>query len=249
MFVLDPNAVDMRFPPPDLASPDGLLAIGGDLRAERLLEAYRHGIFPWYNETQPILWWSPDPRAVLFPEKLKVSRSLRKTLRHRGFRVTFDRCFRDVMQACAQPRSQYPLGGTWITDEMLDAYVRLHTLGVAHSVETWLDDRLVGGLYGVALGGIFFGESMFTRETDASKTAFVILVNELKTRGFIIVDCQLPSKHLFSLGAEEIRRTVFLDHLAAALRLPDQRGAWQLTSTEMCDETRTPPPQGERGSK
>ncbi len=228
MFVLNSDSTDFRFPPVDLASPEGLLAMGGDLRAERLLEAYRHGIFPWYNEGQPILWWSPDPRTVLFPAKLHISRSLRKTLRQGDFTVTFDSRFRDVMQACAVPRPQYPTGGTWITPEMLDAYARLHELGYAHSVESWHGGQLVGGLYGVALGGVFFGESMFARVTDASKVAFATLVRQLQAWNFRIIDCQLPSKHLTSLGAEEIRRRDFLDHLALALPLPERHGNWQL---------------------
>jgi leucyl/phenylalanyl-tRNA--protein transferase len=227
MFVLNSNSADLRFPPANLASPEGLLAIGGDLRAERLLEAYRHGIFPWYNEGQPILWWSPDPRAVLFPDKLKVSRSLRKTIRHGDFALTLDTSFREVVQACAAPRPQHPLGGTWITPEMLEAYARLHELGYAHSVESWREGKLVGGLYGVALGGAFFGESMFARATDASKVALVYLVRQLRVWGFQVIDCQLPSRHLFSLGAEEIRRRDFLDRLATALALPERRGRWK----------------------
>ena len=158
MFVLKPDSADTRFPPVELASPEGLLAVGGDLRAERLLEAYRHGIFPWYNPGQPILWWSPDPRTVLFPAKLRVARSLHKTLRRKKFEVTLDQAFRDVMRHCAEPRDQRPGHGTWITPEMLEAYCRLHDRGLAHSVETWFDGKLVGGLYGVALGGVFFGE-------------------------------------------------------------------------------------------
>jgi leucyl/phenylalanyl-tRNA--protein transferase len=227
MFILPPGSKDLRFPPAHLASPEGLLAIGGDLRAERLLEAYRHGIFPWYSEGQPILWWSPDPRAVLFPERLKVSRSLRKSLRSTRFTVTLDTRFREVMQACAQPRKQSADGGTWITPEMLDAYVRLHELGLAHSVETWRDGELVGGLYGVALGAAFFGESMFSRASDASKVALVQLVGQLAAWGFRIVDCQLPSPHLSSLGAEEIPRREFMDRLDEALKQPDRCGPWR----------------------
>jgi leucyl/phenylalanyl-tRNA--protein transferase len=229
MFVL--NNTDLRFPPVDFASPEGLLAVGGDLRAERLLEAYRHGIFPWYNDGQPILWWSPDPRAVLFPDKLKLSRSLRKTMRRGTFRVTLDTCFHDVMEQCAAPRPQYPQGGTWITPAMLMAYERLHELGYAHSVECWRAGELVGGLYGVALGGAFFGESMFARATDASKVALATLVRQLLVWDFQLIDCQLPSPHLFSLGAEEIRRRQFLDRLAAALALPDRPGPWQVEAS------------------
>jgi leucyl/phenylalanyl-tRNA--protein transferase len=222
---------DYRFPPVEFASPEGLLAVGGDLRVERLLEGYRHGIFPWYNEGQPILWWSPDPRAVLFPKKLGISRSLRKTLRREVFDVTFDTRFRDVMQACAEPREQHPRGGTWITAEMTEAYVRLHERGYAHSVETWQDGELVGGLYGVALGGIFFGESMFSRRSDASKVALAWLTRHLDAWNFLLIDCQLPTPHLASLGAEELRRNVFLDHLDAALKLPARMGTWHIDRT------------------
>lgn len=227
MFRLNQRGDDLSFPPVERASAEGLLAVGGDLRVERLLEAYRHGIFPWYNDDQPILWWSPDPRAVLFPEKLHISRSLKRTLRLGGFTVTLDASFRDVMQGCAGPRPQYPDGGTWITAEMMDAYVRLHELGYAHSVEAWRDGQLVGGLYGVALGGIFFGESMFTLVPDASKVALVSLVRQLQDWNFRIFDCQQPSPHVKMLGAEDISRLDFLDHLAEALTLPDRRGHWE----------------------
>ncbi|MBI3547031.1 MAG: leucyl/phenylalanyl-tRNA--protein transferase [Gammaproteobacteria bacterium] len=215
--MLKPDSNDLRFPPVELASPEGLLAVGGDLRAERLLEAYRHGIFPWFNPGQPILWWSPDPRAVLFPAKLHISRSLHKTLRQQKFNVTLDQAFRDVMISCAQPRRQYPDGGTWITAEMVEAYCVLHERGLAHSIETWHEGKLVGGLYGVALGGIFFGESMFSTVTDASKVALVHLVRHLQHWGFSLIDCQLPSAHLFSLGAEQIRRREFLKQLEKSL--------------------------------
>jgi len=225
MYVLDPHSTDLRFPPARLASPEGLLAIGGDLRIQRLLEAYRHGIFPWYSAGQPILWWSPDPRLVLFPNELKISRSLRKTLRTGRFRVTLDTCFRDIMKACAAPRPGQE--GTWITPEMIDAYAALHDSGLAHSVEAWFGNDLVGGLYGVALGSMFFGESMFARATDASKIAFVHLVHQLKTWGFSLVDCQVTTTHLVSLGAREIPRADFLDHLAGAMQARDRRGKWQ----------------------
>jgi leucyl/phenylalanyl-tRNA--protein transferase len=227
MFRLSANPSDLHFPPVDLATPEGLLAVGGDLQPERLLEAYRHGIFPWYSGDQPILWWSPDPRTVLFPEKLHISRSLKRSLRPGIFSVTLDRCFRAVMTACAEPRPQYPDGGTWITGEMLAAYTRLHELGYAHSVETWQEGQLVGGLYGVALGGVFFAESMFARASDASKVALVSLVRQLQTWGFYIMDCQQASPHVMSFGAEEIPRRNFLNHLAEALRLPERRGRWQ----------------------
>jgi leucyl/phenylalanyl-tRNA--protein transferase len=228
MFRLSANPSNLRFPPVEQASPDGLLAVGGDLRPKRLLEAYRHGIFPWYSDDQPILWWSPDPRTVLFPAKLHISRSLKRSLRPGLFSVTLDRCFREVMQHCAGPRPQYPDGGTWITAEMLEAYTHLHELGYAHSVETWKEGQLVGGLYGVALGGAFFAESMFARASDASKVALVSLVRQLQSWEFRMMDCQQSSPHITALGAEAIPRHDFLDHLAVALALPDRRGHWQL---------------------
>jgi leucyl/phenylalanyl-tRNA--protein transferase len=233
MIILRPGKSDLRFPPVEAATPEGLLAIGGDLTSERLLEAYRHGIFPWYNPGQPILWWSPDPRAVLYPEKLRISRSLRKTLRRGHFRVRFDTAFREVVLACAAPRANS--SGTWITDDMVTAYCRLHELGFAHSIETWADERLVGGLYGVALGGVFFGESMFARATDASKAALVALVKQLRAWGFGLVDCQVPSEHLTSLGAENIPRSRFLHELAAGLRQPGHPGRWsgEITGPEL----------------
>jgi leucyl/phenylalanyl-tRNA--protein transferase len=227
MFVLSANGQDLHFPPVEEASPEGLLAVGGDLRPERLLEAYRHGIFPWYDDDQPILWWSPDPRTVLFPDKLHISRSLKRSLRPGLFSITFDQCFRDVMRQCAGPRPQYPDGGTWITADMLEAYTRLHELGYAHSVETWKDGQLVGGLYGVAIGGAFFAESMFTRTSDASKVALVSLVRQLQTWGFHIMDCQQSSPHVLAFGAKEIPRREFLDRLNAALTLPEQQGQWK----------------------
>ena len=227
MFRLSADPRDLRFPSVESASPDGLVAVGGDLRTERLLEAYRHGIFPWYNDDQPILWWSPDPRTVLFPDKLHISRSLKRSLRPATFSVTLDTCFRDVMQHCAEPRRQYPDGGTWLTAAMLDAYARLHELGYAHSVETWREGQLVGGLYGVAIGGAFFGESMFSRVSDASKVALVSLVRQLKAWSFTLFDCQQSSPHVTRLGAEEIPRRDFLRHLTAAFTLPDRRGRWR----------------------
>lgn len=227
MVRLRTNGRDLRFPPVEQATPEGLLAIGGDLRPERLLEAYRHGIFPWYSDDQPILWWSPDPRAVLFPEKLHISRSLKRSLRPGVFSVTFDRRFREVMERCAGPRQQYPEGGTWITRAMIEAYTKLHKLGYAHSAETWKDDTLVGGVYGVALGGAFFAESMFTLVDDASKVALVRLVRQLQAWGFRIIDVQQSSPHVRRLGAEEIPRHEFVNHLAAALTLPDRRGRWR----------------------
>ncbi len=220
------SGADIEFPPVETATPEGLLAVGGDLRPERLLAAYRRGIFPWYSDGQPILWWSPDPRAVLFPEKLKVSRSLRKTLRAGKFSVTLDTHFHEVMTACAQPRPK-STGGTWITPAMIEAYVKLHELGHAHSVEVWHEKTLVGGLYGIALGGVFFGESMFAHETDASKVAFVHLVHQLARWGYTLIDCQQYTAHLARFGAKEIPRSTFLRLLAQALALPDRRGHWK----------------------
>jgi len=214
-FWLDPNDRSYDFPPVDHAmrEPDGLLAVGGDLAPERIVNAYRHGIFPWFSPGQPILWWSPDPRAVLFPEKLKVSRSLRKTLHHNTYRVTFDTAFAQVIRACAEtPRRGQ--NGTWITEEMQQAYIRLHQMGYAHSAESWLGDELVGGLYGMRLGRIFFGESMFSRRTDASKVPFVHLVRKLGEEGVVLIDCQVTTEHLLSLGAEEIARKQFIQLLA-----------------------------------
>ncbi len=231
MFVLSADGQDLRFPPVEQASPEGLLAVGGDLRPERLLEAYRHGIFPWYNESQPIMWWSPDPRAVLFPTRLHVSRSLRRSIRRGLFTVTLDSCFPKVMTRCADPRPQHRDGGTWITQSMIAAYARLHELGYAHSVEAWREGQLVGGLYGVALGGAFFGESMFARTADASKVALVSLVRQLQAWGFQIFDCQQPSPHIMAFGAEAIPRREFLEHLSAALKLPDRRGRWRFDAS------------------
>ena len=226
MIVLQPGAASLHFPPVESATPDGLLAVGGDLSSTRLVEAYRHGIFPWYNPGEPILWWSPDPRAVLCPAKLKISRSLRKTLKRGHFEVTFDTAFREVMLACAAPRAQHPGGGTWITDDMVAAYCALHAQGIAHSVEVWHERQLAGGLYGVALGGVFFGESMFTRITDASKVALATLAQALNARGFTLIDCQLPSAHLASLGAGQIPRNQFMLELREALKRPGWPGRW-----------------------
>ena len=190
-----------------LRDPDGLLAVGGDLSVERLLAAYQRGIFPWYSGDQPILWWSPDPRSVLFPAKLHVSRSLRKVLRKQEYKITFDTAFAEVIHACSQPRAGDP--GTWITDEMQQAYIRLHQAEHAHSIEIWLNGKLVGGLYGIAIGKVFFGESMFSRVTDASKVAFVFLVRQLQRWQFGVIDCQIQSAHLDQFGAELIPRSEF----------------------------------------
>jgi leucyl/phenylalanyl-tRNA--protein transferase len=203
---------ELVFPPLEHAEAGGLLALGGDLSPRRLLLAYSMGIFPWFNEGDPILWWSPDPRCVLEPQALRVSRSLTKELRRARFEVTFDRAFDDVIRACATtPRKQGP--GTWITADMLNAYRLLHTLGFAHSVEAWQDGRLVGGLYGVAMGRCFFGESMFHRAPNASKVAFVTLVRQLLVLGCQLIDCQQSSDHLFAFGAREIPRSQFIRRL------------------------------------
>ena len=214
------------FPPAAraLVQPNGLLAAGADLTPARLLEAYRHGIFPWYSEGEPILWWSPDPRMVLFTEQLKVSRSLAKSVRNKGFEVRFDTVFAAVIDACAAPR--HGQGGTWITAEMRTAYLRLHRLGHAHSVETWRAGELQGGLYGVAIGRMFFGESMFARAADASKVALVALVQDLHRRGFPLIDCQMVTRHLVSLGARAIPRAEFLRRVEALVNFDLGPGSW-----------------------
>ena len=216
---------EIVFPPPDHAEPDGLLAVGGDLSAERLLLAYRLGIFPWYSEGQPILWWSPDPRIILEPGEFHVSRRLSQTLRKGIFKVTFDRAFTEVIRGCAATlrKGQH---GTWITTEMMDAYIRLHQMGFAHSAESWLDGEVVGGIYGISLGRCFFGESMFFTQTNASKVALATLVQQFMTWGFHMVDAQVTTEHLIRLGAKEIPRTIFLKRLQAALRYPTQKGSW-----------------------
>lgn len=204
--------------------PNGLLAVGGDLTPERLINAYRHGIFPWFSEGEPILWWSPNPRTVLYPGKIKIARSLRKTLRKGIFRISFDTAFEQVIAACSQPRRDSP--GTWLVPEMIDAYRRLHELEMAHSVEVWQDDQLVGGLYGVALGGVFYGESMFSRVSDSSKVALVHLCSLLVEMDFRLVDCQVYTEHLISLGAEEISRERFCQHLDNWCTLSGHFGIW-----------------------
>ncbi|GAB3381194.1 leucyl/phenylalanyl-tRNA--protein transferase [Spongiibacter taiwanensis] len=204
---LDP--VDLRFPPLEHATqePNGLLAAGGDLRLERLLEAYRRGIFPWYEEGQPILWWSPDPRSVLFPTRLKVNRSLTKALKRAPYHCTTDRTFSEVIDQCAAVSARRP--GTWITDDMRQAYLSLHKAGRAHSVEVWLGEDLIGGLYGVAMGKVFFGESMFSLAPNGSKIALCALCEWLMARDFAVIDCQVGNPYLTSMGAEEIPRRNF----------------------------------------
>jgi leucyl/phenylalanyl-tRNA---protein transferase len=215
------------FPPVELAltEPNGLLAAGGDLSPERILTAYRNGIFPWFSAGEPILWWSPDPRMVLFPAELKISRSLAKVLRNKPYDVTLDTAFMEVIGACAgTPREGQ--NGTWITAEMQAAYGKLHELGYAHSVEVWMDDQLVGGLYGMALGGAFYGESMFSWRTDASKIALAHLCEHLQRRGFGIIDCQMETTHLASLGARPIPRSEFVALLSRTTTADFQLGHW-----------------------
>ena len=202
-----------------------MLAAGGDLSPERLLDAYAHGIFPWFGDDDPVLWWSPDPRMVLYTAEVHVSRSLRKTIRSGRMHVTLDSCFTQVMEGCAAPRRGQD--GTWITDEMTDAYLRLFDLGYAHSVETWVDGTLVGGLYGVTLGRMFFGESMFSRMADGSKVALVALVTQLDRWGFPCVDCQMSTGHLSSLGAREIPRAMFLRQIRPLVRQAVVPSPWR----------------------
>lgn len=217
IFLIQDN---QPFPPVELAlaQPNGLLAVGGDLSPERLLDAYRHGIFPWFNADDPILWWSPNPRMVLFPGEFKISHSLRKTLRNGNYEVRTDTAFEQVMRACAAPREGQ--AGTWILEEMIAAYCALHRRGYAHSVETWVDGELVGGLYGMAIGKMFYGESMFSRRTDASKIAIAYLAKQLERDEFGMIDCQMNTPHLASLGAREIPRDEFIRRLQELIHCP-----------------------------
>ncbi len=218
---------ELIFPHPSHADSGGLLAVGGDLSPERLILAYATGIFPWFSEENPILWWSPDPRLVLFPDELKISHSLKRVLKKGAFSVTVDRAFSRVIRACAEVRTGVG-EETWITAEMVDAYVRLFELGYAHSIESWQDGELAGGLYGVALGRAFFGESMFMRRTDASKVAFVHLVGLVRQLGYDFIDCQTTTAHLKRFGAREIGRREFLARLDRALH-----GTWKVFRAEM----------------
>jgi len=215
------------FPSLDLAlkEPNGLLVAGGDLSPQRILAAYRAGIFPWFMPGEPILWWSPSPRMVLYVDEFKVPKSLVKVVRHRRYQITFDTAFEQVMQGCAAPRGAE--AGTWISDEMLVAYTALHEAGFAHSFECWMDGELVGGLYGMALGKMFYGESMFARRSDASKIAFVHAVQWLRANGFAMVDCQMYTDHLARFGAREIDRDEFVAKLKVLLDEPEQLGPWQ----------------------
>ena len=218
---------ELIFPPPDLADKSGILAVGGDLGEERLLLAYSMGIFPWYSEGDPILWWSPDPRLVLLPRNLKISRSLKQIIRKGVFRVTMDTAFEAVIKECASVHNKNH-GDTWITGDMIDAYIQLHESGYAHSVETWSGDELAGGLYGVSLGSAFFGESMYTKKSNASKVAFALLIKKLIEWNFEIIDCQVATPHLKRMGAHDMPRSEFMPLLQSSLDAPTRRGTWTL---------------------
>ncbi|MCD4684033.1 MAG: leucyl/phenylalanyl-tRNA--protein transferase [Bacteroidales bacterium] len=216
---------ELIFPNPELANDIGLLAVGGDLSIKRLLLAYSHGIFPWYSKDDPIMWWSPDPRMVLFPEKLKISKSLRQTLKNKNYEVRFDSNFEEVIENCSKTMRKGQ-DGTWITEEMKNAYIQLHESGYAHSVETYINGKLAGGLYGISLGRAFFGESMFYKESGASKIAFCFLVERAKEWDFHFIDTQVETQHLKSLGAINISRKEFLPLLNKTLNYPTIKGKW-----------------------
>jgi len=216
---------EIAFPDPTMAEPEGLLAVGGDLAPQRILTAYSFGIFPWYSEGDPILWWSPDPRLILEPGRMHVSKSLAKTIRRGRYRVTADTAFEEVIDRCAA-KARADQAGTWITDDMRAAYVRLHELGFVHSIEAWDEEGLAGGLYGLCLGGTFFGESMFADRTDASKVAFARLVARLHHWEFDLVDCQVDTEHLRRFGARNIARVAFLLRLESSVGKPTRRGPW-----------------------
>lgn len=232
MLLITPDTPETEFPSPDAATDEGLVAVGGELTTSRLLSAYRNGIFPWYSNDQPVLWWSPEPRAVLFPEGIRINRSLRKTLRHKDFQVTADKDFAAVINACAEPRGQPPYGGTWITEDMKTAYVQLHELGYGHSIEVWRNGKLVGGMYGLLLGRAFFGESMFSRVSDASKVAMVKLAEYSRTHDIEFIDCQLPTEHLTRMGAVNMSRNAYLQLLEQALQYDDNTQFWSLVNGE-----------------
>lgn len=216
---------ELKFPSPEEATAEGILAIGGDLRPERLMLAYHQGIFPWYSDETPILWWSPNPRFVLYPDNLKVSKSMKQVLRKNQFKITFDTAFDQVITECQQmPRNDQD--GTWITDELKEAYGELHRTGFAHSVEVWEDNELVGGLYGVSLGKVYFGESMFAKRSNASKAGFITLVQAMKKKGIQLIDCQVHTKHLESLGAQDISRKEYLRYLDVLLDFDSLQGSW-----------------------
>lgn len=214
-----------EFPPPQTASPEGIVATGGNLSPGMLVSAYSQGLFPWYSELEPILWWSPDPRFVLFFENLHISSSMKKVLKRNEFSLTFDTAFREVISACG--KAERPdQGGTWITPEMIEGYTALHGLGLAHSLEVWQSGALAGGLYGVSLGKCFFGESMFTKVSNASKTAFIYLAKTLEEAGFLFIDSQVANPHMETLGAVNIPREEYLSLLRQGLQYPTKRGTW-----------------------
>lgn len=219
----------LSFPPARLARSDGLLCAGGDLSSQRLVLAYQNGIFPWFSQDEPILWWSPDPRLVLFPENINISKSLRKKIRKNTFKITIDNAFEQTISSCARPRKNSH-EGTWLIDEMIDAYIKLHDLGYAHSIETWVNNQLVGGLYGVNFGKSFFGESMFSFKSDASKTALVALANHLKKHSFDLIDCQVTTSHLVNMGACEIPRNLFLDIISQSVTKENRADIWDSTT-------------------
>ena len=219
---------DIHFPPPELAEPDGLLAIGGDLSPARLLAAYRLGIFPWFSDNEPILWWSPAPRLVLLPEKFHLPKRLARTIRKQIFTVTADTSFKQVITSCAELRKESE-AGTWITDDMREAYIRLHELGFAHSIECWYEDHLAGGLYGVSLDRIFFGESMFCRRTDASKVALATLIQNTETLNIRAIDCQMTTAHLQRFGAEECSRDQFMEILEQFIQTITPQKRWRFS--------------------
>ncbi len=215
---------DIIFPPAEHSDPDGILAVGGDLSPERLLEAYSNGIFPWYSSETPIIWWSPDPRFVIYPSEVKISKSMKQVLKRKIFDIKFDTSFREVITECGGKRKHEK--GTWITAEMIEAYVVLHKLGFAHSIEAWHDGKLVGGLYGVSLGGMFFGESMFSRVSNASKAAFIVLADNLLRLGFDLIDSQVHTEHMESFGAIEMDRDFFLDLVKKSVSRDTISGNW-----------------------
>jgi len=226
-----------------LRRPNGLLAAGGGLSSARLVDAYSRGCFPWFNEGEPVLWWSPDPRMVLLPDELHVSKSLARHVRHGGFEIRADTAFAEVIAGCAQPRRGQD--GTWISPSIVEAYVALHAEGIAHSIETWIDGALAGGLYGLAIGGAFFGESMFARATDASKLAFVHAVGQLRRWGVGLIDCQMSTAHLAGFGAREVPRSVFLQRIAQLVSRPAPRSPWRL-DPDLAQEVLRPRPVAER---
>ena len=224
--LIPPLRQDHIFPDPRHGASEGLLAFGGDLSPNRLLTAYRKGIFPWYSDGDPILWWSPDPRSILYPKNFKLSKSFRRVLKNSGFIVKFDHAFESVIKYCSQvPREGQ--NGTWILDEMREAYIELHHMGYAHSVEVYLDGELVGGLYGLSMGKAFFGESMFSLKSNSSKVAFKALSDTLESRGYDFIDCQVRNDHLVSLGAIDIPRDRFLDELDSSLKKSSDIGSWR----------------------